>query len=205
MTSINFLRGDDEKLTTSYPEFNDGAFYVTNKGKLYVDFKDSETGEQHRLWLNQSAITLEDVYPVGAIYMSVNSVNPSVLFGFGNWEQIKDTFLLASGDTYNAGETGGEATHKLTTNEMPSHTHTATVSTNGGHTHQIGTDKDATYTSSGSCWSVHNASSGASYVNGYTSNNGSHTHTVTLANTGNGNAHNNMPPYLSVHVWKRVS
>ena len=54
---------------------------------------------------------LETMYPVGAIYLSVNSINPNTLFGFGSWVQIKDTFLLAAGDTYSAGSTGGEAEH----------------------------------------------------------------------------------------------
>ena len=59
------------------------------------------------------------VYPVGSIYMSVNSTSPATLFG-GTWTQIQDTFLLAAGSTYAAGATGGEATHTLTENEMPS-------------------------------------------------------------------------------------
>lgn len=46
------------------------------------------------------------IYPVGSIYISVNSTNPSVYFG-GSWEQIKDRFLLACGDTYNNGIFGG--------------------------------------------------------------------------------------------------
>lgn len=65
-------------------------------------------------------------YPVGSIYISVNSTNPNTLFG-GTWEQLKDVFLLAAGDTYSAGSTGGEATHTLTIEEMPSHTHSAAV------------------------------------------------------------------------------
>ena len=48
------------------------------------------------------------IYPVGSIYMSVNDINPSVLFG-GSWQQIKDTFLLSAGDSYNAGDVGGSA------------------------------------------------------------------------------------------------
>ena len=61
-------------------------------------------------------------YPVGSIYLSVNSTNPGTIFG-GTWEQIKDRFLLACGSTYSNGSTGGEAKHTLTTNEMPSHSH----------------------------------------------------------------------------------
>ena len=50
--------------------------------------------------------------------MSVNSTNPSTLFG-GTWKQIKDKFLLSAGDTYNAGDEGGESTHILTKDEIP--------------------------------------------------------------------------------------
>ena len=58
------------------------------------------------------------VYPVGSIYISVSGTNPSELFG-GTWEQLKDRFLLAAGDTYAAGSTGGEAQHTLTEAELP--------------------------------------------------------------------------------------
>lgn len=46
------------------------------------------------------------IYPVGSIYMSVNSTSPSSFIG-GTWVQIKDTFLLACGSTYSNGKTGG--------------------------------------------------------------------------------------------------
>lgn len=61
-------------------------------------------------------------YPVGAIYLSVNSTSPETLFG-GEWQRITDTFLLAAGRVYGAGTTGGEAEHTLTVDEMPAHTH----------------------------------------------------------------------------------
>ena len=144
-------------------------------------------------------------YPVGCIYMSTSNINPNSIFGFGTWTQIKDKFLLAAGDNYVAGSTGGEVNHALSANEMPSHSHSASVSDNGAHTHQIGTDKDTFYSTSGQCWSVHNSSSGAAYMNGTTSSAGRHSHTVTIGNTGEGQAHNNMPPYLTVYIWERVA
>ena len=67
-------------------------------------------------------LMLDNIYPVGSIYMSVNSTNPGTLFG-GTWAQIQDRFLLACGSTYANGATGGEATHTLTENEMPTHKH----------------------------------------------------------------------------------
>ncbi len=82
-------------------------------------------------------LMLDTIYPVGSIYMSVNNVSPSTLFG-GTWEAIQDRFLLAAGSTYTAGDTGGSATHTpggilsggavgnhtLTVAETPAHTHT---------------------------------------------------------------------------------
>lgn len=61
-------------------------------------------------------------YPVGAVYISFADTDPSELFG-GTWEPIEGRFLLAASSDYEVGSTGGEATHKLTVAEMPSHTH----------------------------------------------------------------------------------
>ena len=120
-------------------------------------------------------ITALDVYPVGSIYMSVNSTSPATLFG-GTWEQLEDRFLLGAGSTYTAGDTGGEATHLLDTNEIPSHSHYVM--------HRA--------------WSW--SGSGGSYL-GMTDS-GGHSGFNT-GNTGGGQAHNNMPPYLVVYMWKR--
>lgn len=67
------------------------------------------------------------IYPIGSIYLSVNSTSPQQLFG-GEWEQIKDKFLLSAGDTYSSGSEGGEAAHTLTVAEMPNHAHASGVS-----------------------------------------------------------------------------
>ena len=130
------------------------------------------------------------IYPIGSIYMSINETNPSELFG-GEWERIKDTFLLASGDTYEGGSTGGEATHTLTTDEMPSHTHTQNA-----HSHTIGSLKRYDISGNG----------GAAVGDGYgnTNNYKTGSTTATNQNTGGGQAHNNMPPYLTVFMWKRT-
>lgn len=124
--------------------------------------------------------TMLSVYPIGSIYLSVNSVNPGELFG-GTWERIQDVFLLASGNTYDAGSTGGEREHKLTVNEMPSHQHTLANGNAAGPTYD---------------WTP--AAVQLSGENGWTWN--ANTHPV-----GGGAAHNNMPPYLAVYVWKRTA
>lgn len=75
------------------------------------------------------------IYPIGSIYLSVNSVDPSTIFG-GTWEKIKDKFLLSSGDTYAVGTTGGSATTTLAIDNIPSHNHTGTTENESqGHTH----------------------------------------------------------------------
>lgn len=91
--------------------------------------------------------TASKLYPVGSVYISFNSADPSTLFG-GVWQRLKDTFLLANGDTYAADKTGGSATKTITVNNLPAHnhsvnssgahTHTATTSTTGNHSHAAG-------------------------------------------------------------------
>lgn len=140
----------------------------------------------------EPALTLLDVYPVGSLYMSVNKTSPAVLFG-GTWKQIKDRFLLAAGSTYVAGGTGGEANHKLTEDEMPSHAHNMEYSTDNGETwsnRSLG--KDGT-------------SSAERYGGLSTSVTSYATYRSRIGYTGGGKAHNNMPPYLAVYVWQRTA
>lgn len=120
------------------------------------------------------------VYPIGSICLSVSDVNPAALFG-GSWERITDRFLLGAGGSYAAGTTGGEASHKLTEDEMPSHSHAAAI-----------THSDGTLTSEGIT-----ATLGYS-VNGYR-------YRLNTYPKGGSAAHNNMPPYLTVYMWKRIS
>ena len=119
------------------------------------------------------------IYPVGSIYMSVNNTNPSTIFG-GTWEQIKDTFLLSAGDTYTAGDTGGEAEHKLLSKELPG----GTAKLDGGN----GSSMQYASTTSGTVASSRPVVSALSQFG-----------------STYGQAHNNMPPYLVVYMWKRVS
>lgn len=128
---------------------------------------------------------LDAVYPVGSIYMSVKSTNPGTLFG-GTWVAIAGRFLLGCSSTYPAGSTGGEATHKLTVDEMPSHNHFNFANTNGFATHCVGV-----------AW--------GNYVILPKSSEGEVYNYNAPTTQGGGKSHNNMPPYLSVYVWKRTS
>lgn len=130
---------------------------------------------------------LDLMYPIGSIYLSVSSVNPQTLFG-GTWEQIKDRFLLAAGSSYEAGETGGEATVSLSAANLPE------------HTHELNLAKRQKFMSSGTTSTyVLVDSTDTTSTNYAPLNNG------TTTPAGSGTAHNNMPPYLAVYVWKRTA
>ena len=124
---------------------------------------------------------LDAFYPVGSIYQSVNSTSPATLFGGGTWERIEDKFLLAAGSTYAAGSTGGEASVSLTAAQNGPHTHAAYYADPAG-SKSFG----YSYTSKGEQSNASTDSSG-------------------IVSSGSGEAHNNMPPYLTVYVWQRTA
>lgn len=68
-----------------------------------------------------------DAHPVGSLYWSSSPTDPATLFG-GTWTRIKDRFVLAAGDTYGNGATGGSATVQLTESNLPAHSHSFTPS-----------------------------------------------------------------------------
>jgi len=126
-------------------------------------------------WIKVSSNPL-DAYPVGAIYMSTVSTSPATLFG-GTWSQITDRFLLGAGGSYGgAGNTGGAASHTLTKDEMPAHDH-----------------------------GLNNLSASAS-SEGYGNQSGKvFGSNVRTQTSGVGVAHNNMPPYYTVYMWRRTA
>ena len=143
------------------------------------------------------------VYPVGSLYWSKNSTNPNMLFG-GTWVQIKDKFILTAGDTYKVGTTGGEAAHTLTIAELPAHNHTGTAANAGNHTH---TTALAYNVCSGSGYGKYMPTNEThKHIDNVTSSSaGSHSHSLTLNNTGGGQAHNNLPPYIVYFCWERIA
>lgn len=79
---------------------------------------------------------LQVVYPIGAIYQSVSATSPASIIG-GTWSAIQNRFLVGAGGSYTVNSTGGETSHKLTVNEMPSHTHNNPCAViNGGNAGQ---------------------------------------------------------------------
>ena len=185
------------KITIKCMDSTNGNFSLDCDGNLVVNTLTERTQQSSNAVLN-----FDSVYPIGSIYMSVASVNPSVLFG-GSWEQIKGRFLIGQGEnlanTTNywgvananevgmpAGEMGGEYHHTLTVQEMPSHDHQnymgAGTASNGGSDYEY-------YYYMKSSW-----------VNDYIAYD-----SLKVKPTGGGSAHCNMPPYLVVYMWKRIA
>lgn len=135
------------------------------------------------------AAVVERDHPVGSLYISNDPTSPASLFG-GTWEQIKDRFILAAGDTYAAGSTGGEAKHALINDEMPRHRHKGIDIDNiyyFGWENGSGTGINFKKFYRGEYWGddVQNR--------------------LTSGYAGGSQPHNNMPPYITMYVWKRIA
>lgn len=222
-----------------------------DEGKLWIDtgeisnlgteVVDSVNGTQTNKAPSVRAVVQDLVsilYPVGSIYMSTNSTNPKDLFGIGEWEQIKDTFLMSAGTTYEAGTTGGTASHTHSighTHGVPgvAHTHstgnhTLTVSEMPSHRHPFRVVQDLD-TSSGGILPKANNSTGSNrgwsaymgvnqsdiavgleggsqpHNHGNTGSTAPNATTTNSQSTSTSGSTSNLPPYLAVFTWKRVS
>lgn len=127
---------------------------------------------------------LDHIYPVGSIYMSVNATNPSTWLG-GTWVSWGagrvPVGVSTSDSSFNTVEkTGGEKTHTLAVNEIPSH----------GHSTNINLGEQAK-TGSG-IWAAVPGEVNKIWV-GY------------ATEAGGGGAHNNLQPYITCYMWKRTA
>ena len=150
------------------------------KGLSTNDYTNTDKAEVAKVKDKLDKANLLDLtYPVGSVYLSVNNTNPSSLFG-GTWVEFAKGRTLVGVDTtqteFNTVEkTGGEKEHKLTVEEMPSHSHTGKGNT------------------------LQNTATGSQSY-GYILD-GSYTETYK---TGGDEPHNNIQPYITVYMWKRT-
>ena len=134
------------------------------------------------------AVLLDAIYPVGCLYWSSDSTNPGTLFG-GTWTAITDKFVLAAGSTFGVNDTGGETEHVLTVAELPTHNHNLIHNADSG-----GAISGSDPTGRGPFVRELPASgTSTNYSDFYTSD------------VGNGDAHNNMPPYVVKYCWERTA
>ena len=146
--------------------------------------------------------TLVDlIYPVGSVYISFNNeADPSVLFG-GTWERIRNRFLWAATENGVMGETGGEAEHTLTRNEIPNHDHY--LGQQGNSTRMLLSNIADNDPNKEAYTTLLNFSS-----EGYlkpTVTWGGYLLARDLVDTPHDQPHNNMPPFIQVAMWKRIA
>ncbi len=114
-------------------------------------------------------------FPVGSIYLSISSTNPSTYFG-GTWVQIKDRFLIGAGNSYSVNATGGNQTITIAQNNLPSRVMVRT-----------------------------NDSSGSACNTSTTVSSGYSNHCLFDAGLESGKAINILPPYMAVYMWRRTA
>lgn len=186
----NLLQDGELAITT------DGNNLYSSKGKINrqnVFVGSSEPDDPNiDVWINPqgSDYIVNKIYPIGSIYLSVSEVDPAILFG-GVWESFSAGRTLVGVDTsqteFNTVQkTGGEKTHTLNSNEIPSHSHTIFANTDYRESGETG------------YWGL-DLCQGYAYGSEKDANNG----TGTRA-SGGGEAHNNLQPYITVYMWKRV-
>ena len=157
----------------------------------------------------QTALNVSNAIPKGVIVMWSGAVVPdgwALCNGANGTPNLRDKFILGAGSTYAIGATGGEATHVLTTSEMPSHSHGGAsgndspdhVHYDAGHTHSTPW-RDGTGGTNG-FQTTQNVSGFLNIMStGYANIGGASTrHTHSISAEGGGQAHNNMPPYYAI-------
>lgn len=134
------------------------------------------------------------VHPVGSIFLSTDGTEPAGLYG-GTWEQIKDVFLLGASDTYPVGSMGGEEKHTLTVSELPN--------INGSVEFQSNGNSQGIINGADGSFSFGQMSTGAFRPNNRVDSEISYRQ--FKMSFGSDLPHNNIPPYYSVYIWRRVA
>lgn len=152
-------------------------------------------------WINPNAsfdptAYFDRIYPVGSLYMSVNSTDPSVLFG-GTWTKIEGSFLWGTSNTPK--HTGGSTTtnsHVLKVNEIPAHVHSETIQTGDGNFNPVVQNKTGGSTAHAT-WPENAAGGWTNVGSGEIMN-------TQATGGGEGHTHTYMPPYFEVYMWYRI-
>ena len=153
---------------------------------------------------------LDQVYPVGSIYLTLSSAEPSATFG-GNWQRIEGKFLLAAGGTYSAFAEGGSATTQIATTNLPKITGETANSPSLAHYHKMNYSETTGSGSNRATPVSWNDSTGNKVATSTSYKSGDeatlvHKHSFTINNGGdNPTALNTMPPYLVVYAWVRLA
>lgn len=167
---------------------------------------------------------IDIVYPVGSIFTSIGSQNPNELWSGTTWERFAEgRVLMGAGTytengttyTYTAGNTGGQAKHQLTADEMPAHSHSASSSTANLTGSMSNSKQDSLTTSAdigtsgivskGTGWGHYGGQASGDGVTTSLTINASHSHSISVGSTGGNGLHENRQPYIAVNFWKRTA
>ena len=141
-------------------------------------------------------------YPVGSIYISTSSENPGNIYG-GTWEEYgKGRTLVGVDSSDNDFSTveklGGEKTHTLTIDEMPSH----------NHVERMFLDQSGYSSVKPAGYAYYIYSTQSSNVITWTNTKLSNVNYWKIGVTedkGGSQAHNNLQPYITTYMWKRTA
>jgi len=187
--SIDVLNKENKNLKTQLNEKLEDEINNINKTVNKANKEINEVKKDtYNLKIEFQKDLLERVYPVGSYYWSSNNISPEELFG-GKWKQINGRFIFAADDRHPVGSKGGEESHVLTIDEMPSHSHNYENSTFNNY---IKVKEDDSSYDECPIKSDYSFLSYNNFNNNFTQN------------TGSGYAHNNMPPFLAAYCWRRV-
>lgn len=193
-TLINF--GKDGKSLTFFGQDGNSANTLTINGDLAINSVKENTSSDKLLVANGSTVMYRDlakilsvIYPVGAVYITYDNNNPGNFLG-GTWEQFgQGRTLIGEGTgndgstsmSFTANNTGGEYKHKLTVDEMPSHSHK--LYARGGQT----------------------AQASSPFAANKPILQGSNSYGFDVSKAGGDGYHNNIPPYITVFFWRRTA
>nr|WP_302577822.1 hypothetical protein [Methanobrevibacter arboriphilus] len=216
------------KVTGNTPYIEDGYWYIDGENTgVKATGEKGDPGDFDRLEF------IDSIYPVGSVYMNFNEINPSEIFGVGTWEKIENQFLIGASDSRTSGSIGGSEVVTLNESQMPSHGHSVSVTSSGSttsgsttpsatgsagsHTHDAyarvrnlgsGSFSVREIVTSGNSEEIKDVSNAGSHTHtsaAHTHSIPNHTHTVSQDNKGSGQPHDNMPPYVAINMWKRIS
>ena len=201
--SVSYIRKDGN-INAYYKTANNVVSIYLQKTEAYDSIeicgieKGSYMAGTSITWKNQTVTSLPSgyvtvmnfvadmIYPVGAIYISVNSTSPASLFG-GTWEQLKDRFLIGAGNSYAINSTGGATTHTHGAGSLY-----AQIKNYGGGIRLHGISENPSWTDTAKTYDVKESSSSELMIGG----------TTVAGTSGSGST---MPPYLAVYMWKRTA
>ncbi len=138
------------------------------------------------------------LYPIGSVYLSTESTNPFILFGFGTWALFSSgRMLMGAGGAYANGSTGGSADAIVV-----SHSHSASSTvTDPGHVHSVSTTAEGQI---GAARFVNGSDGTAGSLSVDSATTGISVST-SVGGAGASGTNANLPPYIVVYMWNRTA